>query len=209
MIKSILFDFNGVIVNDEPLHSEVLQQTLADIDIHWNAKAAYRKYIGHTDRDTFRQILLERGIHLNELAIHELVAAKTVRYCSEIQKRDLFLPNILKFVKQKASHYKIGLVSGALRHEIQAWLQKGAILHNFSCIIASEDVQKGKPDPEGYLKALDAINRQHPAGNQTQPQECLAIEDSLSGIQAAHAAGMKCAAITSSFPKRCYRQPTG
>src|SRR5262249_31710402 len=81
-------------------------------------------------------------------------------------------------------------------------LDRGGIRSFFQAIVAAEDVQKGKPDPEGYFRALSLINRDAVATSEMiLPPECLVIEDSIWGIEAAHAAGMKCLALTGSYPK--------
>lgn len=200
MLKVLFFDFNGVIVNDEPLHWQLIKKTLASVDLHLNAQDHFTDYLGRSDADTFTEILKAQKIAATKSLVEKLVALKSSYYCQSVQAQDLFLPGVLDCIKAASERFQLAIVSGALRQEILAWLDKADIRGYFQTIISIEDVNNGKPNPEGYLLALKQINQKSP-DDHIQSFECLVIEDSLQGIKAAHAAGIKCAALTSSLNK--------
>ena len=211
MLRAIFFDFNGVLVDDEPLHCALFQKTLlSKKNITLTHEDYYKKYLGFDDRDAFKAVLRENGQDITEPLIRDLIETKAKLYGEEMKSQDLFVPGALDFAKKAAEKYYLGIVSGALRQEIVAWLTKGGIQKLFPVIVAAEDIQKGKPDPEGYLRALDDLNRDFiPSSEIILPQECLVIEDSMWGIDSAHAAGMKCVGVTTSYSKEELRSAGG
>ena len=202
MVRAIFFDFNGVLVDDEPLHCALFQQTLSEKNISLSKEDYYKKYLGFDDHDAFAAVLKDRGQNPYEDLIRTLIESKAKRYEQEMRKKGLFVPGAIEFVKQVSEKYFLGIVSGALTREITAWLAKGQIQNLFQVIVAAEDIQKGKPDPEGYLRALDSLNRDFvPSSEIVIPQECLAIEDSQWGIDSALSAGMSCIGLTTTYSK--------
>ncbi len=142
----------------------------------------------------------DHGKNADESFLNQLIQEKANSYQKEAQKQDLFIVGAIDFIKQLSKKYYLGIVSGALKEEIEAWLERGKIKKFFQVLVAAEDVKHGKPDPEGYLKALDAVNRDYVSSSEiVLPQECLVIEDSIWGIEAAHEAGMKCLALATSY----------
>ena len=207
MLRAILFDFNGVIVDDEPLHFLLFQKTLAQKKIQLSKEDYYEKYLGYDDHDCFTEILKDQKKKFDEKLIAELVKIKADFYLQELAKKDLFVPGAIEFIQKIAEKHFLGIVSGALRQEIEAWLKQGKIYPLFQTIVAAEDVKQGKPNPEGYRKGISLINRDYvPASEMILPNECLVIEDSKWGIEAAHAAGMKCLAMATSYPKEIFKQ---
>ncbi|MFN0107323.1 MAG: HAD family hydrolase [Blastocatellia bacterium] len=199
MLKAIIFDFNGVIVDDEPLHLELFRRVLGEESIALTDEDYHAKYLGYDDRGCFTAALADAD--RTELAtaefIAELIERKAGYYREAIEQRMLLFPGAVELVKTLAAKYPLAIASGALRDEIEIVLQRGGIRDCFKEIIASEDVAACKPDPEGYNKALAALNAN--IGGQIQPNECLVIEDSIAGIEAAKLAGMRCLAVTNSY----------
>lgn len=200
MLRAIFFDFNGVIVDDEFLHCSLFQKTLAGQNINLSKEDYYQKYLGYDDHDAFTAVLKDHGKKVEEGFLDQIIREKAKYYEDEAKQQELFVKGSLDFIKQVADQYFLGIVSGALRAEIEAWLIRGKVKDLFPVIIAAEDIKRGKPDPEGYFKALDHTNRDFvPNSEMILPQECLVIEDSIWGIEAAHEAGMKCLAIATSY----------
>lgn len=200
MLRTIFFDFNGVIVDDEFLHCSLFQKTLAEKSIALSKEDYYQKYLGYDDHDAFGHVLKDHGKKADESFIDQLIREKANSYQKEAQKQDLFIAGAIDFIRQVSEKYYLGIVSGALKEEIEAWLERGKIKKFFQVLVAAQDVTHGKPDPEGYLKALDAMNRDYVSSSEiVLPQECLVIEDSIWGIEAAHEAGMKCLALATSY----------
>jgi len=196
VLKAILFDFDGVLADTEPLHFRMFQQVLQEERIPLGEDEYYQKYVGFDDRDCFHAILAEHGRSIAPETIRRLVARKAVKMLDHLKVTPVVYPGIVEFVKSSASRYRLAVVSGALRQEIELILQTAGMRTDFEHIASAEDVRNGKPDPEGYLHALRSLNRNAPV----LAPECLVIEDTLFGIQAAHAAGMRCLAVSTTFP---------
>lgn len=201
MFKAIIFDFNGVIVDDEPLHLELFRVVLAEEGIPLTDEEYQAKYLGYDDRGCFQAVLRDVGREaesLNDHHIAALIERKAVRYIEAIQQRYLLFPGVVELVEGLAERYPMAIASGALRNEIEVVLERGGIRKFFQEIVAAEDVGACKPDPEGYLKALALLNRR--SSETILAADCLVIEDSIAGIEAAKRAGMRCLAVTNSYP---------
>jgi len=201
MLKAIIFDFNGVIVDDEPLHLELFRRVLGEEGITLSDEDYHSKYLGYDDRGCFTAALADAGraeLASDAAIIAELIERKAGYYRQTIEERMLLFPGAVELVKTLAGKFPLAIASGALREEIEIVLRRGKIRDCFSVIIASEDVIACKPDPEGYVMALAALNalRNEPISS----RECLVIEDSIAGIEAAKQAGMWCLAVTNSYP---------
>ena len=192
MLKAIIFDFNGVIVDDEPLHLELFRRVLGEESIALTDEDYHAKYLGYDDRGCFTAALTDAGrveLAADAAFIAELIERKAGYYREAIEQRMLLFPGAVELVKKLAAKFPMAIASGALRGEIEVVLNRGGIRDCFKEIIASEDVMACKPDPEGYNKALVALNAT--LGSRIQPGECLVIEDSIAGIEAAKLAGMR------------------
>ncbi len=204
MLRAILMDFNGVILNDEPFHLELYQKILADCQIPLNSEQYYQKYLVMDDENCFRQIFRDYGKPATEQELKQLVQRKGKLYQKEIGRRLAFFQGTANFIQKAASRCGMAIVSGARRSEIKQALKHAHLLRYFAVIVSAEDVVNGKPDPEGLHLACGKLNEwlfKHTRGfTSIQPEECLVIEDSIEGIEMAHKAGMKCVAVTNSYP---------
>lgn len=202
VLKALIFDFNGVIVDDEPLHLELIQQVLQEEDIWLTAEACRAYCLGVPDHAGFRAVLAaHQPALLNETHINELIARKAAAYLEVIRERDLLFAGITELIPRWAAQWPLALVSGALRQEIEFTLRRSNLRDHFRAIVAAEDVTHGKPDPEGFLRGWQQLAATMPL----QPHECLVFEDSLAGVEAAKRAGMYCVAVTNSYPAEALR----
>ena len=201
VLKAVFFDFNGVIVNDEPLHLELFRRVLDEEGIALSEEEYDAKYLGYDNRKCFVAALTDAGQAEqagDDAHITALMARKMNYYLDAINERFLLFPGVVELVRKLAATYPMAIVSGAMRDEIEKVLTRGGLRDCFRLIITSDDISTGKPDPEGYLKALAMLNSITQAT--IQPDECLVIEDSVAGVQAAKSAGMRCLAVTNSYP---------
>jgi beta-phosphoglucomutase len=204
-LKAVIFDFNGVIVDDEPLHLELFRRVLEEEGLALTDADYHEKYLGYDDRGAFTAALKDQGqaAKAEDTAyIEALIERKARYYLVAINERMLLFPGVIDLVHRAAAKFPLAIASGALRNEIELVLERGGIRECFQVIVASEDVSACKPDPEGYLKALAQLNEMpNESLNDTgiQPGECLVIEDSIAGIEAARRAGMRCAAVANSY----------
>jgi HAD superfamily hydrolase (TIGR01509 family) len=193
MRRAIIFDFNGVIVDDEPQHCDALIATLATYGYTLDREAYYRDYLGFDDRECFRFAFSLMGLQAEPPVIAEAIERKAARYDQAIHASMSLVPGSAEFIRRAADEgYRLALVSGALRREIDLVLALSGLRPHFEVIVAAEDVAHCKPSPEGYQKARVALG--------VEPVRCLVIEDSLPGLEAAHRAGLCCAMIATSHP---------
>ncbi len=203
-LLAVIFDFNGVIVDDEPLHLELFQVILAEEGITPTDAEYQAKYLGFDDRGAFTAALADAGRAADAGFIADLIERKAALYRDAIEARYLLFPGVVELVRRLASKFPMAIASGALRSEIELVLARGDIRDCFQAIIAAEDVTACKPDPEGYVKALAGLNSN--GAQNIHPNECLVIEDSVAGVEAAKRAGMRCLAVTSSYPAEELKQ---
>lgn len=196
MLKAIIFDFDGVLADTEPLHFRMFQRVLQDEGLPLSKHDYYQKYVGFDDRGCFHAVLSAHGRPAPSAAIQQLIERKAALMLGHLTTTRVVYPGAVEFVKNVAGRYRLAIVSGALRHEIELILKTAGMRDDFEHITAAEDVLDGKPAPDGYLHALRSLDRHAPL----LASECLVIEDTLFGIQAAHAAGMRCLALSTTYP---------
>ncbi|MGQ0693962.1 MAG: HAD family hydrolase [Nitrospiraceae bacterium] len=204
-MRAVIFDFDGVIADTEPLHFEGLRRTLADIAITLTEADYYTNYLGFDDRGCILEALRVNQRSATELLVQDLMHKKAVAYLSSINDHLVIFPGVREFVEEAAATYPIAIASGALRPEIELILEQTGIRKAFRHITSAEDVTKGKPDPQPFLHALTGLNRLSPT-SMMSPESCLAIEDSLPGIRSAKSAGMKVLAVANTHTVQDLRE---
>jgi HAD superfamily hydrolase (TIGR01509 family) len=198
MLKAVIFDFNGVLVDDEPIHFELFRKVLAEEGLTLTNEAYVERYMGMDDRGCFRAVFEDNGRKVNDAEVAQLIGRKAAYYRETIAERIVIFPGVKRLVPELAARFPLAVASGALRAEIEMILQVARLKDYFSVIASAEDVDHGKPHPEVFVKALRGLNegRREPI----RASECLVIEDTKDGLAAAHRAGIKCLAVTNSYP---------
>jgi len=200
MLKAIIFDFDGVIADAEPIHLKAFQVVLKEEGINLSNKDYYDKYLALDDKTCFAMVLKDRGIDFDRALIDALMLRKSGYYDKFIRENLVIFPGVVDFIKKAYGKYALAIASGALRHEIEFILECAGIRKEFNIIVSAHDVENCKPNPEVFVKVLERINKlSSPKSGIIHPSECLVIEDSIAGIKAAHDAGMKCLAVTNSY----------
>jgi len=203
MLRAIIFDFNGVIIDDEPLHFLAFHEVLRNEGIRLTRAHYYERYLAYDDRRCLREILADNERRMSGAEVFRLRHAKEQAYQRLLKQRLRLFPGAVRFIRKCASRYPLAIASGALQSEIQSILKGVNLDRYFTAVISADDVSHGKPHPETFLRACQALNRRGVGkGRKILPRECLVIEDSLHGIAAAHQAGMKCVAVAHSYPLR-------
>ena len=166
-LRGVVFDFDGVIANTEPLHLAAYQDVLADTALSLSTEDYYARYLGYDDIGVFTALSRDQGVTLDAQDIRRLIAAKGQRFEARVRGSDVLFPDAAACIKGLAERVHLGIAS------------------------------QSKPAPESYQRAVRLL-----AGNDTSPDTAgyVAIEDSLWGITAAHAAGLPCVAVTHSYP---------
>jgi HAD superfamily hydrolase (TIGR01509 family) len=198
MLKAILFDCDGVIADSEHIHFSLFQKVLEDEGLSLTQQEYLDKYLAMDDRGCFRSAFKDKGLPLSDEKLKIFIEKKSALYKKEAAQNLVILPGVVEFVMAMSQRYPLAMASGALRDEVLMMIDTAGIKPYFDAVVGAEDVERGKPAPDAYLKALQEINRVHP-GKNIQPSECLVVEDSKHGILSAHAAGMKCVAVCTSY----------
>lgn len=202
MLRAILFDFNGVLVGDEPIHLELFQKVLGEEGIELSAEEYYERLIGYDDRGCFQAVLTDAGQPATPDRLSRLIARKSAYYHARIREQGFsFLPGAAELVAEAAAGgLMLGVVSGALRDEVEGALEQLGVRRCFKCLVTAEDVDAAKPDPQGYRRGLESLNSLPPLpARLIHPHEVLAIEDTPAGLQAAAGAGLATLGVAQAY----------
>ena len=204
-MDALIFDFDGVVIDSEPIHLEGFRRVLDTVGVSLSRDDYYEKYLGSDDHDCLMEALRAAGRDCSEELIASLVAKKT-RFIQEtfagaIQPQ----PGAAELIRAAAdAGIPLAVCSGALRREIVLAARSIGVLDCFGVIVAAEDVDHGKPDPEGYVKTLSQLSDL--LATPLEASRTIVIEDSPAGIQAGKGAGMKVLAVTASYPAESLRE---
>jgi beta-phosphoglucomutase-like phosphatase (HAD superfamily) len=199
MLKAIIFDFDGVIADTEPLHLKAFQLTLKEKGIELSDEDYFENYLAYDDKTLFKELLKDRNYEHNEAQISDFMNRKSEHFENVLKGNNLVLEGVPEFISEVSGKYPLAIGSGAIRSEIIYILESEGLREHFEIIVSADEVINCKPDPEVFIEALRRLNNLDSVSEEISPQECLVIEDSTSGIKAAHSAGMKCLAITNSY----------
>jgi len=198
MLRAVIFDFDGVIADSERLHLAGFRHALGMLDISVSEAAYFERYLGFDDRDAFRAMLEDSGHVADQELVHELMASKEKAFRELIRDNVRIFPGVrhlLDALHGQPHPIATAIGSGALRSEILLILEASGLRPFFDVIVSADDVARGKPDPETFT---EACRRLGPVCEQLTAAECLVIEDSIGGLEAAARAGMKRIGVTNS-----------
>lgn len=207
MIRAILFDFNGIIIDDEPIQMKAYQEVLKAEGVEFTEEDYYQ-CTGMDNREFVQTQYKNAGKELADEKMVELIGKKNESWKRTVDEQLPLFEGVENFVKKCSRRFALGIVSMADRREIDHVLERAALGDSFSAIVSAEDVSKNKPDPECYLKGFQRLdqNRMKEGHYPLIHKECLVIEDSPQGIRAAKAAGMKVLAVTNTFDEKTLRE---
>ncbi|MEM9538284.1 MAG: HAD family phosphatase [Cyanobacteria bacterium P01_E01_bin.42] len=201
-LKAILFDFNGTIINDERIHKKLVYQIMIEENLR-PVSGEYREVcLGKCDRIGLRELLSRRGRVVPESHLEGLIRKKSAAYQQKLTTLET-LPiysGAIAFLQQlKEADIFLGMVTGAVRSDVDFVLERANMGEYFNIFVTGDEINTSKPDPYGYLLAIERINRQFPHLD-VKPENCLAIEDSPAGIEAAKRAKIQAIGIAHSYP---------
>jgi HAD superfamily hydrolase (TIGR01509 family) len=199
MLRAIIVDCDGVIADTEPLHFAALQSVLGEEGIELSKELYYREYLALDDRACFIKAFSDRGETLTPKKLNELVGRKAAAVEPVLKAHLTLFRGAVDLIRSASQRFLLAVASGALLREVELILRTADVSACFRAIVGAEDVARSKPHPDPFLEALARINAGSTA--RIEPIECLVIEDSIYGVQSAHAAGMRCLAVTNSFPR--------
>lgn len=196
---AIIFDFDGVLVNSEPLHFRAFEEVAASEKIELTEHEYYTELIGFDDKGAWKHLFASRKRELDPKTFLRVLTHKGEVMRDLIERRQYKpLRGVEEFVRGLWRNYPLAICSGALREEIETMLEGIALRDCFSVIVAAEDVSVGKPDPSGYLlaaKLLGAKTKHHLA-----PASCLIVEDAPMVVKSVKKAGFPVLAVTNTYP---------
>jgi HAD superfamily hydrolase (TIGR01509 family) len=206
---AVLFDFNGVLVVDEHIHFEAFRRVLARLGVSITRRLYDARYLALDDRTACAAALRDAGVPARRrtgATIVALVARKRRQYRALLSARRIGVgPGAARLVRALAARLPLAVVSGAARAEVRGALGRARLLQSFACIVATENVRRSKPHPEGYRRALRLLRRTGRLKGRGG-RGCVAVEDSPGGIRAARAAGLAVLGVATSYPAAALRR---
>jgi beta-phosphoglucomutase len=197
MIEAILFDFNGVIIDDERIHLKAYREVLSGEGVSLSDEE-YFPCLGMDDAAFVRTAFARAGRPLTDERMRAVIDREHELHRAFIREELPVSPGVVAFIKAAARQFQLGIVSMAERSEIDHVLQLASLAKQFSVFVSAEPGLKHKPAPDCYLRALELLNEKRRAGRKLPllARECLVIEDAPPGIEAARAAGMRTIGVT-------------
>jgi beta-phosphoglucomutase len=197
-LQAIVFDFDGVIANSEPLHLKAFQQALATEGIELAPAEYYGRYLGYDDVGLFEALAKDRGLAMSGGHVSALVVRKGERMQQMLRAGTVLFPGATEFIREAAAAVPIAIASGAMRHEIDEVIDAAGVSDLFATIVAAGDTPQSKPSPAPYRLALERLREA--SGRAIDPRRAVAIEDSKWGLESAQGAGLRLVGVTNSYP---------
>ena len=198
MFRAVIFDFDGVITDSEVLHLRAFNGSLVPFGVEIPTKDYYQNYLGFSDFDCYKALIDDGLLKVDERQIGDIIKRKSELFEELARTEGQTIEGVHEFLKMlEQDEIPMAICSGALLVEIELMLDEANLRHFFKTIVAADHVKKGKPDPEGFLVALQRLNN-----DCTPPltaDQCIVIEDSHWGLHAGNAAGMHTIAVTNSY----------
>ncbi|QOX78628.1 HAD family hydrolase [Trichlorobacter lovleyi] len=197
---AVIFDFDGVIVDTEPIHYQVFQTILEPQGMGYSWQEYTDKYMGFDDRDAFREAFHTAGKEVSQDVLQLLINQKAAIFEEVVTQGVTPYPGVIELIQELADQgIPLAISSGALRSDIIPILEQLKIKDFFSHIVTADDVPQSKPDPASYIGARDKLLYSYP--HQLDSNSVIyAIEDTPAGIQSAKGAGLKVVAVSNSYP---------
>lgn len=197
MLKAVIFDFDGVIADSEELHYNALNKVFNRYGVDVPKEVHWEKYLGYTDQENIEAVSRDFGLGLDAGGVRRLMGEKKVLFEDMARREAVIIEGVEEFVRRLvAAQVRMAICSGALRSDIDIMLDGTGFADMFEVIVSAEDVTNGKPEPEGYLLALKRLNMNK---GPVHASECVVVEDSHWGIEAALSAGMCPVAVTTTY----------
>ena len=196
MLRAIVFDFDGVIANSEPLHFRAYREVLAGHGVELTEADYFKRYLGFDDQGAFEAMSAHSGLAWSAGQITGMIQDKAQRL--EALERDgaILFPGAEAAIQAAAGVMPIAIASGALGSEIRRVLDRAHLTRHFSAIVSAEDTAASKPAPDPYLRAVALLAAGH---GPLEPRDCAAVEDSRWGLESARAAGLRTVAVAHTY----------
>jgi beta-phosphoglucomutase len=191
-LQAVVFDFDGVLADSEPLHLRALQEVLAARGIALGPEEYYATLLGFDDAEALEVLSRARGLTLDADERRAINTDKAARFAALQASSDALFPGAASLVTRLGAAVPLAIASGARRDEITRTLAHAQLTPAFRTIVASGETPRGKPAPDPYARAVGELG--------VDPSRAVAIEDSRWGLDSARAAGLRAVGITHSYP---------
>lgn len=201
MIRALVFDFDGVIVDSEPVHFAAIRDVAQTLGVRLTYDRYLRDLIGFDDRDAFRYLLVEAGETATDERVAALKEAKQGAFEALAAKGVPMIAGTRALIEEAAAlAWPLAIASGATRRDIDLILGGLGLAGHFPVIVTADDVAASKPHPQTYALAAERLRERFPSLNLQRP-ECLAIEDTAAGVASASGAGLRTLALQTTSPR--------
>jgi HAD superfamily hydrolase (TIGR01509 family) len=197
MLQAVVFDFDGVLANSEPLHLRAFQSVLSARGLALSAQEYYEAYVGFDDETVFRELAHDRGLRVTDGWVAGLTSEKMDALQRLLQGASPLFPGAAAAVRAMAARVPVAVASGAVRREIVQMLDGEELTGVFTAIVAAGETERGKPAPDPYRRAVELM--EVASGAVLDPAHVVAVEDSLQGLASARAAGLQTIALSTTF----------
>jgi beta-phosphoglucomutase len=198
MLNAVIFDFDGIIVDTEPLHYRAFQEILEPMGLGYSWQEYLERYMGFDDRDAFREAFQVAGRPLSDNELKECIEEKAQAFLRIVSGGVPPYPGVVELIRAISGNLPLALCSGALRSDIDPILAQLGLTAAFDVLVTADEVAASKPDPESYRLALHRLQGLFPGA--IAAAASLAVEDTPAGIASATGAGLKVLAVTNSYP---------
>lgn len=199
MLAAVIFDFDGIIVDTEPLHYRAFQCVLEPLGLGYPWEEYVARYMGFDDRDAFHEAFKAGGRSITAFELDEFIERKARAFQEIIADGVKAYPGAAELIRSISGRLPLALCSGALPSDINPILKQLGMAAAFDVIVTAVDVSASKPDPASYHLAVERLSRAFP-DHAICAERCLAIEDTPAGIASARSAGVAALAVTNSYP---------
>ena len=186
---AVIFDLDGVIADSEPLHRLAFGRLFEELHLDPAPLEDWQRFVGTSDRQVLVALLAGRDVGHS---VDELLERKGALFLESLRAKEPLFPEIPALVEALARRYALAVASGSLRTAIAGVLALQELRRFFRHVVSVQDVARGKPAPDLFLQAAALLG--------APPAACVVIEDSVAGVTAALAAGMRVIAITNTTP---------
>ncbi len=198
MLRAVIFDFDGVIADSEMVHFTAFNRALKPYHVQISKEQYFKEYLGLTDRDLLKTLVEQGKLKIKESQIDAVARKKMDIFEESVRANADIIDGVVDFLRLlEQNNVAMAICSGALLAEIELILDKADLRRFFEVIVSAEQVAKGKPAPDGFLLTLEKLNEK--SSEPIKANECVVVEDSHWGLEAAKAAGMHTVAVTNSY----------
>lgn len=195
--RVVIFDLDGVIADTEPLHQAAFFRLLDELGLDRSRAGDWHRFVGTADRPVLEHLIEGQTLPGNP-SVESLLDRKAAHFLAQVREKRPLFPHVVELVETLSFAFVLAVASGSLRSAIAGVLELEGLRQHFRSVLSVQDVGRGKPAPDLFLRTAEILG--------AEPSECVVIEDSIPGVQAARTAGMRVMAVTNTCPAERLRQ---